>query len=73
MGQVMNSWYDIFNFNWDETAYSMEDIEKNTKIVKAVLEEEIQMLGGKSEKVYIGGFSQGCAMALHVGLNFDKK
>ena len=41
-------------------------------MIKVAIEEEIAKLGGKSENVYIGGLSQGCAMALHVGFGFEK-
>ena len=44
----------------------------NSKWIKEVIEKEIAILGGNSKKVYIGGFSQGGAISLHIGLGFEK-
>ena len=75
-GSKMQSWYDIKasdgyleNF---EGVVSIEDIKKNTERVYAILREEIEILGGDSSRVAVGGFSQGCAMALYAGLGFEK-
>jgi phospholipase/carboxylesterase len=37
-------------------------------MVQSVIDEEVAALGGDPSKVFIGGFSQGCAMAIHNGL-----
>ena len=37
---------------------------KSVEIVTELIDIEIEKLGGKSENVYIGGFSQGCALSL---------
>ena len=77
-GYVMPSWYDILS--WDSKgddsdsvrSVSEEDVEKNAIRVNSVLDKEIETLKGDSKSVLIGGFSQGCAMALHTGLSFKK-
>ena len=62
MGMEMPAWYDIIDFehprnvNWDTVRESQDQIE-------ALMQEE---KGAK--KIILAGFSQGGAMALHVGL-----
>lgn len=67
-----NSWFDITEENFTPGFYSLPDVIKNTKLVNAIIEEEIKKVGGDSKKVFIGGSSQGAAMALYVGLGYDK-
>ena len=76
MNMKMPSWYDIKTFsssplNFEKTI-NVEELNRNAERIKAVLNEEIKALGGESKKVILAGFSQGCAMALHTGLEFDK-
>lgn len=74
-GAVMTSWYDIKSFDKDglETdRISFLEVEDSYKIVKHHLDEEIKLLGGDSSKVFLGGFSQGCAMSLYSGLVYEK-
>jgi phospholipase/carboxylesterase len=76
----MTSWYDIYslggvqpssieemrkNFNYDEVSDSVN-------IVKRLIEQETALLGGNTDKVFIGGFSQGCAIALATFLALEK-
>ena len=62
MGMPMPAWYDIIDFshprevNWDTVQESQDRIEE-------LLENE-----KGAEKIILAGFSQGGAMALHVGL-----
>ena len=68
----MNSWFDLKNLNINENTYTFKDVEKSTKFINKILDEEVKHLNGNSLKVMIGGFSHGCAMALHTGLNYAK-
>jgi len=68
-----NSWYDIMSLDRSENSYSFEDVKKNSEYVKKCLDEELAILNGDSSKLFIGGFSQGCAMALHNGLTYKEK
>jgi len=77
-GMKMPSWYDIKSLDVNittkfEEVTGVDEIHKNTERIREVLKHEIELLGGDSTKVFIGGFSQGCAMALHVGLTFEEK
>ncbi|MEM7013554.1 MAG: alpha/beta fold hydrolase, partial [Verrucomicrobiota bacterium] len=66
MGMVMPAWYDIIELthprraNWDTVSAAAKQIEQ-------------LMAREKAEKLILAGFSQGAALALHVGLrNQDK-
>ena len=72
MGMRMNSWYDITNFDRSESSFNYDDVLKNSQIVKKVMDEEVEFFEGDSTKLMIGGFSQGCAMALQSGLTYGK-
>ena len=74
-GCIMPSWYDIkeglsvknelSNF---EKMYSFEEIKENTARINEVIDTE-----NKNDKtIILGGFSQGCAMTLHVALENEK-
>jgi len=77
-GMVMPSWYDIKSldssarFGKMEENFGLDEIAKNSIRINKVISEEIKELKGKSRSVMVGGFSQGCAMALHVGLGYDQ-
>lgn len=72
-GMVCNSWYDIINFDRNPDSINFEDAQKNSAQVQKAIEEEVNFFGGDASKVLIGGFSQGCAMALHNGLESEFK
>lgn len=75
-GAKMPSWYDIKTFGAHpdqfEDAIGVDSIRENAKRIKAVIDEEVEALGGDSKRVIIGGFSQGCGMSLHTGLEYEK-
>jgi len=68
-GMVMPAWYDIMG----KELVDREDkhgIEKSHAIIRSVI--EIQLKEGlQSTQIYLAGFSQGGAMALHSALNTD--
>ncbi len=59
--------------DWTSANFDMAQADKNADYIHKVIEEEIALLGGDSTKVMIGGLSQGCMMALYVGLKYEKK
>lgn len=65
-GYIMRAWYDIlrpdFNHQQDESG-----IRDSQKAVDALIAQEIQR-GIDAKHIFLAGFSQGGAMALHVGL-----
>jgi len=68
----MTSWYDIISLDRPSSMskeemrqlYSQQEIRESVGIVTRLIEEEVSALNGKHEQVYIGGFSQGCAISL---------
>jgi phospholipase/carboxylesterase len=67
-GYLMNSWYDIKSLGRTEEDIDQKDVEANAENVVKVVDSEAKALGGDYKKVFIGGFSQGSAMAMHIGL-----
>lgn len=70
-GMVMTSWYDIKSFNKSSDSINESDVLNNSSRVKKVVENEAKLLNGDYSKVFLGGFSQGACMTLHVGLTSE--
>lgn len=74
-GYVMPAWYDIFGTELGAGAVKREDasgIHASRQAVEALIAHEVAR-GIHPSKIVIAGFSQGCAMALHVGLRHPAK
>lgn len=72
-GHRQNAWFDIISLGWKEKSLSKEQVLSNTRAISDWLQKEIDFHNGDATRVFIGGFSQGCSMALHVGLTYPKK
>lgn len=66
-GWVMPAWYDILTLERSSDRESEADIRRSAKLVEALLQREKER-GIPAERIVLAGFSQGAAMALHVGL-----
>lgn len=69
-GFVMRAWYDILSLELDR----VEDeagIRASAQAIDALIEREIHR-GVPRGRIVLGGFSQGCAMSLHVGLRMPE-
>jgi phospholipase/carboxylesterase len=67
-GYVMPAWYDIIGRN----LMDQEDaagIQKSAAAITELIEKEASR-GIAYKRIVLAGFSQGCAMALHIGLRF---
>ncbi len=74
-GYEMPAWYDIFGTELGAGAVRREDasgIVASARAIDALIANEVAR-GIASNKIVIAGFSQGCAMALHVGLRHASK
>ncbi len=70
-GFPLPSWFTITKFPIDsERCYNFEEAQKSTKIIEVVIEEEVKLLNGKYEHIYVGGFSQGACLSLYTGLTY---
>lgn len=74
-GYVMPAWYDIFGTEFGAGAVRHEDaagIAASAQAIEALIAHEVAR-GVSPAKIVLAGFSQGCAMALHVGLRYPRK
>ena len=66
-GMKMRAWYDILSLDRDEQ--DLVGIRESAQQVEALIQRELER-GRKADEIILAGFSQGGAMALHVGLRF---
>lgn len=83
--KTMNGWYNLkksfFNMTGfsEKECYSFNDVRKNTKRIIKILWEEFfvlkisNLINQIQGKLYLAGFSQGCAMSLSAGIQFKGK
>ena len=81
-GDTCNSWYDIkADIGTDEEKYSIEEIKESLEIIERTVCKEIEYWKEKGveeseerlcKRIFVGGFSQGCAMSLCYGLSSNK-
>ena len=69
-GMVMNSWYDIMSLG-SNVKFDEAQVQKSTKRIFGVVNEEAKSFEGDYKRVFIGGFSQGCCMALNTALSCE--
>jgi phospholipase/carboxylesterase len=71
-GMVMPAWYDVLQLAGDERGVEDESgIRASAGLIEALLEREEQR-GVPSGRIVLAGFSQGGAMALHVGTRYPR-
>jgi phospholipase/carboxylesterase len=72
-GLVMPAWYDIKSFRFDDPEREDEgQIRDTTRRITELIEREVER-GIPASRIVLGGFSQGAAMALHVGLRHPER
>ena len=73
-GMRMTSWMDILEIPITTiTPDNGVDIDESIAIVNKIINTEIEKGVIKPEKIIVGGFSQGAALAIASSLRFDKK
>lgn len=70
-GALMRAWYDISNLSISR-GQDESGIRHSAAKIRDLIDREIRR-GIPSQKIILAGFSQGGAMALHVGLRFPQK
>jgi phospholipase/carboxylesterase len=70
-GAVMRAWYDIIEISTSK-GQDEAGIRHSAGKIRALIEHEIAR-GIPASKIILAGFSQGGAMALHVGLRYPQK
>jgi len=70
-GMTMPSWYDIMSLEDLDGRESEADIVRSSRQIRELVEHE-RAAGMPSERIVVAGFSQGGAMALHVGTRWEE-
>jgi len=70
-GAVMRAWYDIIEISTSK-GQDEAGIKHSAAKISDLIDHEIER-GIPAEKIIVAGFSQGGAMALHVGLRYPEK
>ncbi|CAI2371770.1 unnamed protein product [Moneuplotes crassus] len=73
-GQEVSCWFDItgFNFLRDKTQINFDHVNEQKDLIIEVIEREVENLGGDPSSVFIGGFSQGAALAFYTACEYEK-
>jgi len=73
-GYRMRAWYDIFEFGAQAVSPREDEagLRESFAAVHALVEREIAR-GVPAHRIVLGGFSQGCAIALGAGLRFGQR
>lgn len=67
----MNAWFDLWSLDPNDPE-DQEGIEAATKKIHDIIAEQ-ERLGVSHDRIMLGGFSQGGALALYAGLTYPKK
>ena len=70
-GLVMPAWYDILGMELTDREDKV-GIEDSAKLIRDVIDEQIKV-GFQAEQIYLAGFSQGGAMAIHTALHYKAR
>ncbi|MFI4917921.1 MAG: alpha/beta hydrolase [Legionellales bacterium] len=70
-GMVMPAWYDIVGMDLSDRA-DEEGIEQSEAIIRQVMDAQVED-GFEYSRIFLAGFSQGGAMALHTALNVSTR
>jgi len=70
-GYIMPAWYDIKQSDLG-IEHDGEGIARSARQIRMLIEQE-QMRGIRADRILVAGFSQGAAMAIHVGLTHPER
>lgn len=71
-GYEMSAWYDIFGDFADTRKEDSEGVNQSKEWIQELIAEE-KARGLSADKIFLAGFSQGCAMALETALTYPEK
>jgi len=71
MGFRMPAWFDIYSLDKLEEETDYEGVKSSSEMVLKYVKQEMDK-GIPSQKILIGGFSQGATLALYTTLNFNQ-
>lgn len=70
-GYQMPGWYDITSIEIADRGEDVAGIEQSSLRIQRLIDEQIRQ-GIAADQIIVAGFSQGGAIALHVGLNYPR-
>jgi len=70
-GMVMRGWYDLVELQ-DTEQDDIQGLEESSNLIKALIERE-KTFGVPAQKIFLGGFSQGGALSLYLGLRHEER
>jgi phospholipase/carboxylesterase len=70
-GMIMPAWYDILGMEFTDRE-DQKGIGESAKIIGEVIDEQLKV-GFSAQQIYLAGFSQGGAMALHTALHYQAR
>lgn len=70
-GMVMPAWYDILGMELTDRE-DKKGIEESAKLIHEVIDEQLKA-GFDQQQIYLAGFSQGGAMAMHIALHYKAR
>ena len=74
LNEETTSWFDIYQPGFrNAKSYNYEDVKKDKIKIQNIVEEEVKLLNGKYDKIFMGGFSQGACLSLDFAFTFEKK
>ena len=71
-GLVMRAWFDIFDVELTADSIDHDQFLESSEILTALIENEMRS-GVASDRIVLAGFSQGGAIVLHTGLQYEKQ
>ena len=71
MGMVMRAWYDLRGVSLERIEHDEAGVRRSAEEIEALVRRENER-GVPASKIVLCGFSQGGAMALHVGLRYPE-
>jgi phospholipase/carboxylesterase len=73
-GYRMRAWYDIYEFGAESRSLREDDagLRESFAAVHALIDREVAR-GVPAQRIVLGGFSQGCAIALGAGLRYGQR
>ncbi|EGV62700.1 phospholipase/carboxylesterase [Yamadazyma tenuis] len=72
-GYQMPGWFDIFEFGNIKARQDIPGFLRSCEVLKALIEEQVNVHNVPREKIIIGGFSQGAAIALATASLLESK
>ncbi|MGD1970883.1 MAG: dienelactone hydrolase family protein [Desulfobacterales bacterium] len=71
-GVVMRAWFDIFDVELTASSIDLNQFNESVGMLNALIENEMRS-GMASDRIVLAGFSQGGAIVMHTGLQYEKQ